>query len=155
MTNNLYARVMGMASRVADKPTWLVNRLSARAHGLLAEGFAAAGVRGYHYRLLAAVEQARGASQTEVGRLAGLDRSDVVATLDDLVSWGLARREPDPGDRRRNTVVITDAGVARLAELEEIVESVQGRLLEPLTAAESRTFVGLLKKLLSEADASR
>ncbi|KAF2420809.1 MarR family transcriptional regulator [Microbacterium sp. B35-30] len=140
---------MEIASRVAEKPTWLVNRLSARAHALLAESFAAAGVRGYHYRLLAAMEQAGPVSQADLGRLAGLDRSDVVATLDDLAHWGLARREPDPTDRRRNAVIVTDAGVERLAELESMVEAVQVELLAPLTTHEARTFVQLLTKLLA------
>ena len=69
--------------RVAGRPTWLLSRANARAQGLLTDAFADEGVRGYHFRLLAALEQYGPASQAELGRHTGIDRSDVVATLND------------------------------------------------------------------------
>lgn len=139
---------MTTLKRVATKPSWMLGRANARGQALLAEAFERAGVRGYHYRLLAALDEHGPGSQAELGRQTGIDRSDVVATLDDLAGWKLARRAPDPGDRRRNVVTITDAGVARLAELEAAVADVQRRLLSPLTPAEQRTFLRLVAKLV-------
>jgi hypothetical protein len=50
-------------TRVADRPTWLLSRAHARAHRILRQGFEAEGVRGYHFRLLAAMEQYGPSSQ--------------------------------------------------------------------------------------------
>src|SRR6201993_1149309 len=44
-------------SRILEMPSWLIGRASAHSHRLLVEGFAAAGARGYHHRLLAALEE--------------------------------------------------------------------------------------------------
>jgi DNA-binding MarR family transcriptional regulator len=134
-------------NRVAPRPTWLLSRANARSHRLLADAFTAEGVRGYHFRLLAALEQYGPASQADLGRHTGIDRSDVVASLNDLVASGLARREPDPADRRRNIVTMTKHGATALAHLDSVLDDVQDAVLAPLTANERKSFVRLLTKL--------
>jgi len=133
--------------RVAGRPTWLLSRAQARAQALLAEAFAAEGVRGYHFRLLAALEQYGPTSQADLGRHTGIDRSDVVATLNELVEARLAVREPDPADRRRNVVTITARGTRTLERLDAVLDGVQEELLTPLTPSERKTLVRLLGKL--------
>jgi DNA-binding MarR family transcriptional regulator len=133
--------------RVAARPTWLISRASARSQGLLRDAFAAEGVRGYHFRLLAALDQYGPASQAELGRRTGIDRSDVVATLNDLVARGLAQRAPDPDDGRRNVVTMTGRGARALERLDAVLDDVQDAVLAPLTPSERRTFVRLLAKL--------
>jgi DNA-binding MarR family transcriptional regulator len=138
---------MPALERVAGRPTWLLSRANARAHRELTEAFASEGVRGYHFRLLAALDQYGPSSQVDLGRYAGIDRSDVVATLNDLVARGLARREPDPADRRRNVVELTKRGAGTLIRLDRVVDDVQAAVLAPLSETERRTLVRLLAKL--------
>jgi DNA-binding MarR family transcriptional regulator len=133
--------------RLADRPTWLLSRANARSQALLSEAFAANGVRGYHVRLLAALEQFGPASQADLGRHTGIDRSDVVAALNELIDRGFAEREPDPSDRRRNIVTITGRGRRELARLDAVLGEVQDTVLAPLTPNERRTLVRLLAKL--------
>ena len=133
--------------RVAARPTWLLSRANARSQGLLADAFGAEGVRGYHFRLLAALDQYGPASQAELGRCSGIDRSDVVATLNDLVERGLARRQPDLSDRRRNVITMTKRGADTLERLDAVLDDVQTAVLAPLTVGERATFVRLLTKL--------
>jgi DNA-binding MarR family transcriptional regulator len=139
-----------MPSRVVDKPSWLITRAYAYSHRLLAEGFATADSRGYHYRLLAALDEFGPASQAALGRRTGIDRSDVVAALNELADRGLIRRSPDPDDRRRNVITITPAGTEKLATLDEVLAGVQERLLAPLSAADRTRFVRLLRQLLED-----
>ena len=138
---------MAALRRVAGKPTWLLSRANARSQGLLADAFARAGLRGYHFRLLAALDQYGSASQADLGRHTGIDKSDVVAALNDLVSTGLAQREPDPADRRRNIVTLTTRGANALERLDRVLDDVQDAVLAPLTPTERRTLVRLLGKL--------
>ena len=138
---------MSALGRVAGRPTWLLSRANARSQGLLSHAFAAEGVRGYHFRLLAALDQFGPASQVDLGRHTGIDRSDVVAMLNDLVASGLARRQPDPADRRRNIVTITKRGARALERLDAVLDDVQDAVLAPLTPNERKTFVRLLAKL--------
>jgi DNA-binding MarR family transcriptional regulator len=139
-----------MPSRVAEMPTWLISGVYARSHRLLVEGFASAGVRGYHYRLLAALEEFGPASQADLGRRTSIDRSDVVAVLNDLAARGLIERSPDPDDRRRNVITITRAGAEQLRELDEVLAGVQERLLAPLSPADRAKLVELLNRLLEQ-----
>jgi MarR family transcriptional regulator, lower aerobic nicotinate degradation pathway regulator len=137
-----------MPSRVAEMPTWLISQVYAHSHRLLVEGFASAGVRGYHYRLLAALEEFGPASQADLGRRTSIDRSDVVAALNDLAARGLIERSPDPDDRRRNVITITRAGAKQLRELDEVLAGVQERLLAPLSPADRAKLIALLTQLL-------
>jgi DNA-binding MarR family transcriptional regulator len=133
--------------RVATRPTWLLSQANARAQALLAECFAAARMRGYHFRLLAALDQYGPSSQAELGRNTGIDRSDVVAALNELVDDGLAQRTPDPADGRRNVVTLTRRGRSTLERVDRELDEVQAAVLAPLTPSERTTFVRLLAKL--------
>ncbi len=141
--------------RVRERPTWLVSRAFARSSGLLNEGFAArgGGLRSYHYRLLAALEQWGPASQAALGRATGIDRSDVTAGIVELESRTLVARSVDPANRRRKIVEITAAGRRRLAELDRLIDDIQERFLAPLSATEQRQFAKIMRKLTQPAAA--
>ena len=135
--------------RVKERPTWLLNRAYARSSALLFAGFEANGdgLRGYHYRLLAALEQWGPASQADLGRDTGIDRSDVTAVLTDLESRGLVQRKVDPDHKRRNIVSLTAQGKGALRKLDGVIEQIQQAVLAPLTPAQQRQFLNLLSRL--------
>ncbi|MET8136534.1 MarR family transcriptional regulator [Streptomyces sp. NPDC005251] len=137
--------------RLKDRPTWLISRTYARSAALLAAGFEANGngLRGYHYRLLAALEQWGPASQADLGRDTGIDRSDVTAALTELESCGLIERRVDPDHKRRNIVTMTPQGLDVLLELDAVIDQTQEAVLAPLTAAQRRQFVSLMSRLLA------
>jgi DNA-binding MarR family transcriptional regulator len=114
---------------------------------------AAADARGYHHRLLAALEEFGPASQAVLGRRTGIDRSDVVAALNELAARGFIQRSPDPDDRRRNVITITPAGTEKLETLHQVLAGIQDKLLAPLPAADHTKLIELLTRLL-EHDAS-
>jgi DNA-binding MarR family transcriptional regulator len=134
-------------TRLRRRPTWLLSQASARAHGLLSDALAAADSRGHHYRLLAALDDAGPASQADLGRVSGLDRSDVAVGLAELERRDLVRRNADPGDRRRKRVAMTTTGRRVLRSLDEAVRQAQDQVLQPLSAAERTTLVTLLERL--------
>lgn len=79
---------------LSTTPSWLLNQTASHAARLLSEGFAAHDLRGYHYRLLATLAEDGPASQADLGRRCGIDRSDVVAAINDLAGRGLVVRAP-------------------------------------------------------------
>lgn len=141
--------------RLKDRPTWLLGRAAARASALLAAGFAehGNGLRGHHYRLLAALEQWGPESQADLGRDTGIDRSDVTAALGDLEALGLVEREVDPGHRRRKIVSITESGSATLRELDGVLDGIQRELLAPLPASQRKQFVEIMRRLSDQGGA--
>jgi DNA-binding MarR family transcriptional regulator len=135
-------------ARLTDKPTWLISQVSTHAHRLLTERLAAAGARGYHYRLLAALEEFGPASQASLGRRISMDRSDVVAAINDLANLGQVERAPDPADHRRNVITITLAGTAHLKRLDGLLAEVQDELLAPLSPGERDQLTRMLSRVL-------
>ncbi|MFC0007604.1 MarR family winged helix-turn-helix transcriptional regulator [Micromonospora siamensis] len=129
-------------------PSWLINQVAAHATRLVHDGFAAHGARGYHYRLLAALQQHGPASQADLGRRCGIDRSDVVAALNELAARDLVRRTPDPDDRRRNVVTLTEPGRRELDRLTATLDQIQDTLLAPLSPADRADLTRLLTALL-------
>lgn len=110
------------------------------------------GLRGYHYRLLAALEQGGPASQADLGRDTGIDRSDVTAVLTELESRRLVVRAVDPEHKRRKIVTITERGRSALLELDAVVDDVQDAVLAPLNATERKQFLALVNKILDAAE---
>jgi DNA-binding MarR family transcriptional regulator len=136
-------------ARLASAPSWLIGQASMHSHRLVTERFGAAGVRGYHYRLLASLDEFGPASQAALGRSTGIDRSDVVAALNELADKRLIERAPDPDDRRRNVITITSEGTAQLRRLDAVLSEIQEELLAPLSEDERDQLTHLLAKLVT------
>ncbi len=133
---------------LSQKPSWLISQISTHAHRLLTDRLAAASARGYHFRLLAALEEFGPASQASLGRRTEMDRSDVVAAINELAAQKLAERATDQNDRRRNIITITAKGRAHLRRLDTLLTDAQDELLAPLSPGERQTLVGMLTRLL-------
>jgi len=135
-------------------PSWLLTQTAAHAGRLVADGFSSAGARGYHYRLLATLEESGPASQATLGRRSGIHLSDMVATINELAERKLVERAPDPADRRRNVISLTTAGKRQLRRLEKQLAETQDELLAPLSPDERQQLTELLSKLLDHHCAS-
>ncbi|CAM4235611.1 MarR family winged helix-turn-helix transcriptional regulator [Kibdelosporangium persicum] len=137
--------------RLVTKPSFLITQLAVHARRIVSDGFAEAGARGYHYRILAALDEFGPASQIDLGRRGGVDRSDVVAAVNELTAQGYVERTPDPDDRRRNVVSLTKAGARQLRRMDQVLDAVQDNLLAPLDSDERATLTALLTRLLAHS----
>jgi DNA-binding MarR family transcriptional regulator len=136
-------------ARLRSLPSWLLNQVALPAQRIVADALAAVGARRPHYSVLAALEEFGPASQAALGRRCGIDRSDMVALVNELAAAGRLERTPDPDDRRRNVIAITDAGRDLLADLDRLLEGAQDDLLAPLSAQERAELVRLLDAVLA------
>jgi DNA-binding MarR family transcriptional regulator len=130
-----------------QKPGWLLGQISMHHHRLLIDALVSADARPYHYRVLAALQEFGSSSQVDVGRHSGLDRSDVVATVDELVERGFVERSADPVDRRRNIISITPRGRAHFRRLDKVLGAVQETLLSPLSSNQREQLIRLLTRI--------
>ncbi|GGK21173.1 hypothetical protein GCM10011583_61400 [Streptomyces camponoticapitis] len=136
-------------AHLTAKPSWLLTQVAVHAHRLASEGFGEVGARGYHYRILAALDEFGVASQAELGRRCNMDRSDVVAAINELAERDHVERTPDPDDRRRNRVTLTAAGRRQLRRMDRALDRVQDDLLEPLSAEDRQALTRLLTRLFT------
>ena len=89
-------------------------------------------------------------TQKELADLVGLDKTTMVATIDDLEEAGLAVRRPSDTDRRARVISVTPAGKRKVAQGRGVVERVQHDILEALPAAQREGFLDGLGRLVSE-----
>jgi DNA-binding MarR family transcriptional regulator len=101
------------------------------------------------FAVLAALEEYGELSQADLGRRLSLDRNNVNGIVTRLERTGLIERGADPSDRRRNIVVITEAGLAHLGRLQALATEVQDELLATLDAADREHLRALLAKVLA------
>lgn len=136
-------------ARLRSMPSWLLNQVALPARRIVSEALGDVSARRPHYSVLSALEEFGPASQAALGRRCGIDRSDMVALVNELASAGRLERTPDPDDRRRNVVAITDAGREFLSELDRLLRHAQDELLAPLSSPERAELTRLLDAVLA------
>jgi MarR family transcriptional regulator, lower aerobic nicotinate degradation pathway regulator len=130
-----------------DRTTWTFSNLFSRTRPGPSDRSGST-LRRDHYAILAGLDEFGPVSQATLGRRLGIDRSDIVAVLNDLERDGLAIRAPDERDRRRNATTITPAGSRALVKLDALVNEAQDAALEPLSAKDRQHLNELLRRLV-------
>jgi MarR family transcriptional regulator, lower aerobic nicotinate degradation pathway regulator len=123
-------------------------KLGTAAGALFDECLGTTGMRPRHVRVLGYIHDGQH-SQQDLCRLTGMDRTTMVAVVDDLERLGYARREPSSTDRRKRVVTPTPKGGRALVEAAEQLREAEERLLAPLTAKERRQLGTLVGKLFT------
>jgi DNA-binding MarR family transcriptional regulator len=87
-------------------------------------------------------------TQGRLAELAGLDKTTMVVTLDQLEESGLAERRPSATDRRVRIVGVTEAGARLAVEAQAIVDRVVEETLGTLAPEPRAAFVDALTQLV-------
>jgi DNA-binding MarR family transcriptional regulator len=135
-------------ARLRSLPSRLLAHAAMHADRLVNDGLAAADARKWHYAVLVALQESGPASQATLSRRTGIYRSDLVAVINELADRGHVERAPDPADRRRNVITITQQGRRHLRRLDKLLASIQDDLLAPLTQPERDQLTRILTRLL-------
>lgn len=126
----------------------LLHRAVQRALDEYAAEFGPGGVTQRQYAVLAAVAAQEGATQTDLVRATGIDRSTLADMAARMIAKGLLARERSAADARANAVRLTPEGQAALAEAEPKMAAADARLLKLIPGRGRReAFLRLLKDL--------
>lgn len=87
-----------------------------------------------------------GYSQIGLARIGSLDKSKVVAIVDDLEARGLAIRGRSTSDRRRNALVLTRAGEELMQEMHRVAMATEQPIRDALSAREIEQLHELLER---------
>ena len=129
---------------LAGRLGYLMKHAHQRLADLTGSALAPFGISGRECAVLIAIDDRVPLSQQEVARRLGVDRTTMVALIDDLENKGLVERRQDPDDRRKNVVVLTDAGRTTLRQATAATRKAERRFLGSLSDDESAA----LKKAL-------
>ena len=126
-------------------------RLWRATHTRAADALETVGLTPALFALLNVIGAREGAIQQELGSAMGIDRSTMVALIDQLESAGLAKRRPSATDRRARQIEITPKGRRLLQRARRMVAQVEDEVLAGLTAEERRELEALLRRALDSA----
>jgi DNA-binding MarR family transcriptional regulator len=105
------------------------------------------------FSALALVVQFPNVTQSGLARMLGIERSGLVAIVDELEERGMIQRTTVPGDRRVQALVPTEIGRQAFAEAQEAVRAHEVQLLSHFSAEERSTLLSLLSKIREQGDA--
>jgi DNA-binding MarR family transcriptional regulator len=97
------------------------------------------------FGMLVLIEANPGVTQTRLADAVNLDRSTLVAVLDQLEERGLVERRRG-ADRRTNGLWLTRRGRLLVARMKERIRAHEERLAARLSEAERRTLLVLLRR---------
>jgi len=134
----------GPLPALAGRLGYLMKHAYVRLAGLTGSALAPFGISGRECAVLIAIDERAPLSQQEVARRMGVDRTTMVALIDDLEGKGLVQRRQDPDDRRKNVVLLTEAGRTTLRGATAATEQAERRFLASLSGDRSVAFTAAL-----------
>jgi DNA-binding MarR family transcriptional regulator len=90
-------------------------------------------------------------SQRRLAERQGIDRTTMVAVVDELERLGAVERRKDPADRRANALYITPRGRRLLTRARTAVAGAEEAFLAPLPPAEQQRLRAALRRLVESS----
>lgn len=150
----MYDMVMAPERKNGTRPGTLLGYLLKRAHQRMVAVSSTAleplGVGRSEFAVLRALAAHEPLSQQTLAAHLGIDPTTMVALIDALQSRSILTRRPDPADRRRNAIQLTEAGRTLCQDAEAAYAEAEGRFLAPLGEAEALRFRCSLETLLGQ-----
>ena len=140
-------------AELVASPGFLLARLGMSLKMTTMEEFERAGFSGYHYSILALLDEGARKTQSAIAHALQYDPSQLVALLDSLEEKGLVERRRDPDDRRRHLVTLTTTGRQQLAAFRKLVQKLEDEFLAPLDEDERAALHDLLLRIAVQRDA--
>ena len=139
--------VRALPERLLTDQAYLLGRLGREARRQFTQVLSAWQLQPSHYGILLLLEAIGQASQQHLAQQLSIDRANMVALLDVLQQRGFIERQPDPRDRRRHAVKLTEVGRRELQQIRQAREAVDNAFFADLDNEEQETLHQLLVKL--------
>ncbi len=127
---------------------FLLNKAAAKVRDHYDEALTTLGMNARHAGILTILDEKGVLSQNELGKCAYIDRTTIVALIDDLERLGLVERKEHPTDRRSHAIYMTEKGRGFMPQIVKKAKEVEKEFLGPLTASEQKNLLQLLRKLV-------
>ena len=139
-----------LGPQLSRRLTYLLKRAALELEELHQQHLAPAGISARELGVLLLLNAREPESQQQAASRLGVDRTTMVALIDGLEDKGLVARRPDAGDRRRNVIELTKAGLATLARATPASDAAERQLLAGLTKTEAAQLRDLLSRIATE-----
>jgi DNA-binding MarR family transcriptional regulator len=132
--------------RLDDQVGFLL-RVAMQRHTAIFMSKIVKGLTQTQFAALAKLREVGPCSQNQLGRLIYLDAATTKGVVDRLEVRGFISARPDAHDGRRRAIALTASGRAVADAAVKVARRITRDTLTPLSAAEQRTVIRLLRKL--------
>ncbi len=122
-------------------------RVAGQRHAVIFQSLAPLNLTPTQFSVVVKLFELGECSQNELGRKTAMDVATVKGVVDRLRSRNLVEVKPDPADRRRSLIALTEYTKPLANTLYEAGHRITEETLRPLSASERETFLKLLAKL--------
>ena len=133
--------------RLEDQVGHLLRRAHQRATAIFQATIGDVRITPTQYAALVKLGDEGELSQNLLGRLTAMDPATIQGVTRRLKTRRLVAVRPDPNDRRRSLLRLTAAGIALIAGLIANGPAVSAATLDPLSPADRKSFLALLKRI--------
>lgn len=138
-----------------DKPGYILEhqigfilRQASQRHHAIFNSNMPDGITPTQFSVLNMLSRLKQCSQNLLGRLVGMDAATVKGVIDRLCARGLTVTSPDLEDARLILVSLTPIGIALAEKCLPLAVEISKETLSPLTIAEQKKLLTLLKKIV-------
>ena len=140
------------AGAEAEGPLRLAAQVFKRGRAALQRELEPLGVHAGQHNLLLQLYAEEPLTVGQLAQRLRLEGPTVVRTVQRMESAGILRREPDPADRRRSRIALTERGRAIEGEVRAALARVDGRMTESLDPAERDRVLAALRAMRDNLD---
>jgi DNA-binding MarR family transcriptional regulator len=130
-----------------DAQVGYILRLAYQRHATIFNKHSDLGLTPTQFAALVRIAEMGECSQNLLGRRTAMDVATIKGVVSRLKLKGLVRLSPDPGDKRRTVVALSDKGRAITEQLHVFGGAVTEETLAPLSSEERAVFIKLLMRL--------
>jgi MarR family transcriptional regulator, lower aerobic nicotinate degradation pathway regulator len=135
---------------LAGTTTFVLHKVAVASRRAIAARLAERpGLTLWEFAALAELTDQGAVAQNVLAAALGIDASDMVRLMDELLAKELVARDRDPADRRRYRIGLTAKGRRAVATARKVIAEVEQVTLQPLSAAERATLRALAAKVHS------
>ncbi len=142
----------GLPDALGDRIGYLIARAHHVCHALADEAMEPLGLTVKHFGCLAVIADEGPLSQQTLGARMGVDRTTIVAVVDDLEAKKFVARRRNPDDRRAYALEATPSGKRWLVRAQERLYRRESRMLAGVSETEREQLRELLRTLITGAD---
>jgi DNA-binding MarR family transcriptional regulator len=151
MSADVDTPIISIPESLADQVGYLLSKAHLRVHVSANEALAPLGLTVKHYGLLTLLVHEGPVSQGRLGEVMRIDRTTMVALIDDLERAGHVDRTRNPEDRRAYALSATVAGKRIQRSAATLMERIQDEALSPLSPGERRELQRMLRAIVEGA----
>jgi len=138
-----------LPSAMSDRLGYLLGQAHLAHRSIVEPALASLGLGVKEFGALSVLAGEGALSQQRLGERMRVDRTTMVAVVDELERKGFVERQRDTNDRRAYALQATGQGRDALDQAEELADQAEEDFLAPIPSSEGRRLKELLRTLIS------